>query len=166
MGRAADGGDCRAIARRPRAGFGATTADISGTARPPRVPAWDGVHRVARHLADRDHADRGGNRARLDVRPALSRFSIRFANDGGGALCAPDATQSPAGRCEPDCRVCFCRTVRGGGALYRLQRRSRKLAIAVDLRDLFPAGAYAVAGAGRAKPKISRPIASPDSTTL
>ncbi len=52
-------------------------------------------------------------------------------------------------------------------ALYTgIQRGQPQLAVAVDLRDLFAAGAYAVAGAGRANPKISRPIASPDSTML
>ena len=42
----------------------------------------------------------------------------------------------------------------------------RQLAVAVDLRDVSAAGAYAVAGAGRANPKISRPIASPDRPIL
>ena len=41
-----------------------------------------------------------------------------------------------------------------------------QLAVAVDLRDVFPAGAYAVAGAGRANPKISSPTARPDSPIL
>ena len=41
-----------------------------------------------------------------------------------------------------------------------------QLAVAVDLRDVSPAGAHAVAGAGRANPKISRPIASPDRPIL
>ena len=60
----------------------------------------------------------------------------------------------------------ICRPAGGGGALHGLQRRLGQLAIAVDLRGLFPARRYAVAGAGRANPKMSRPIASPDSAIL
>ena len=41
-----------------------------------------------------------------------------------------------------------------------------ELAVDVDLRGLSAAGAHAVAGAGRANPKISRPIAIPDSAIL
>ena len=41
-----------------------------------------------------------------------------------------------------------------------------QLAVAVDLRGVFPARRYAVAGAGRANPKMSRPIARPDKPIL
>ena len=51
-------------------------------------------------------------------------------------------------------------------AVHGLQRRRPELAVVVDLRGLSRPGAYAVAGAGRAKPKISNPIASPDSAIL
>jgi hypothetical protein len=50
--------------------------------------------------------------------------------------------------------------------LYRLQRRYRQLAVAVDLPCLRDAGDHTVAGAGRAKPRISSPIAIPESATL
>ena len=52
------------------------------------------------------------------------------------------------------------------GRLCGLQRGQRQLAGDVDLRDLSLVRGHAVAGAGRAKPRMSRPIASPDSTTL
>ena len=78
----------------------------------------------------------------------------------------PDAAQPAAGGRAPDRRSGLCRPA-GGRALFTgFNEGSRELAVAVDLRDLSPAGAYAVAGAGRANPKISRPIASPDSTIL
>ena len=52
-------------------------------------------------------------------------------------------------------------------ALYmRLQRGDAELAGDVDLRDLSAVRAHAVAGAGRANPRISSPIASPDSAIL
>ena len=47
-----------------------------------------------------------------------------------------------------------------------VERGPRQLAVDVDLRGLSSAGVHAVAGAGRAKPKINSPIASPDSTML
>ena len=60
----------------------------------------------------------------------------------------------------------ICRPA-GGSALYTAFNEGRgQLAIAVDLRGVFPARGYAVAGAGRANPKISRPIARPDRPTL
>ena len=57
---------------------------------------------------------------------------------------------------------------RAGGcrALHRVQRRLEQLAIAVDLRGVFSVRGYAVAGAGRANPKISRPSARPDRPIL
>ena len=113
-----------------------------------------------------DHPDRRRDRARLRVRPALPRFSVCLADHGGGAVLAPDAAQPPAAGRAPDRGSGVCRAVGGGGALHDLQRRIGQLAVAVDLRDLFPARRYAVAGAGRAKPKMSRPIARPDSAIL
>ena len=116
--------------------------------------------------AGRDHPDRRRDRARLRVRPALQGFSVCRADHGGGAVCGPDAAQPPAGGRAPDRRGGICRAVCGGGGLYRVQRGSGQLAVAVDLRDLFPARHHAVAGAGRANPRISSPIARPDSATL
>ena len=106
------------------------------------------------------------DRARFYVRSALSRFSVRGADHGRGAVCRLDAGQPAEGGRAPDRRIGLCRIAGGGHALHRLERRRAELAGDVDLRDLFPARAYAVAGAGRANPKISSPIAIPDSTTL
>ena len=111
------------------------------------------------------HADRDRDRARLRVRSALPRFSLCEPDHGGGALRLPDA-QPIAGRSPPDRGGGICRAARGIGDLYRCQRRPRQLAVAVDLGRLSPARVHAVAGAGRAKPKINSPIASPDSTML
>ena len=79
---------------------------------------------------------------------------------------APDGAQPPAAGRPPDRGGGICRAARGIGALYGVQRRLRQLAVAVDLRGLFPVRHYAVAGAGRANPKMSRPIAIPDSAIL
>ncbi len=79
---------------------------------------------------------------------------------------ALEPAQSAEGGDAPDRRGGICRTARGSGALYGVQRRIGQLAVAVDLRRLFPACPYAVAGAGRANPRISRPIAIPDSPKL
>ena len=114
----------------------------------------------------RHHADRGGNRARLCVRSALPRFSVRFTDHGGGAVRGLDAAQPAERGRAPDRRIRFCRPAGRGRALHRLQRGQPELAVDVDLRGLSPAGAHAVAGAGRANPKMSRPIAIPDSTIL
>ena len=54
-----------------------------------------------------------------------------------------------------------------GAALYTgFNEGAGKLAIVVDLRAVCAARRYAVAGAGRANPKISSPIAMPDSAIL
>ena len=60
----------------------------------------------------------------------------------------------------------LCRRAGRVRDLHGIERRRPELAVAVDLRGLSRPGAYAVAGAGRAKPKISNPIASPDSAML
>ena len=67
---------------------------------------------------------------------------------------------------RPIAEVDLCRSARGRRAVHGFQRGQPQLAGDVDLRDLSAAGVYAVAGAGRANPKISSPIASPDSTML
>ena len=77
-------------------------------------------------------------------------------------LHAEPAASGPAS----DCGGSVCGTIGGLGDLHRRERGPRQLAVALDLRRLSVAGAYAVAGAGRAKPKINSPIASPDSTML
>ena len=116
--------------------------------------------------ADRDHLDRSRDRARLRVRSALPRFSVCRADHGGAAVMGVDASQPPAERNAPDRGGGIRRVVCRGGALHGVQRGAGELAIAVDLRALFPARRYAVAGAGRANPKISSPIASPDRPIL
>ena len=67
---------------------------------------------------------------------------------------------------RPIAESAFAGLLVGGRALHRLQRGRPELAVDVDLRDLSAAGAHAVAGAGRANPKISSPIAIPDSAIL
>ena len=67
---------------------------------------------------------------------------------------------------RPIAEAVFAGLLAGSADLHRRQRGPRQLAVALDLRRLSVAGAYAVAGAGRAKPKINSPIASPDSTML
>ena len=75
----------------------AAVALIDGRALPtfveligPRAPCRDRspltVH--ARDLPARDRGDRAGDRARLRLRSALSGFSLRCADDGGGAVLA------------------------------------------------------------------------------
>ena len=76
------------------------------------------------------------------------------------------ALNRPQEGIAPDRRGGICRRAGGLRALHRVQRRQGQLAVAVDLRAVCPAGRYAVAGAGRANPKISRPIARPDRPTL
>ena len=125
-----------------------------------------GADGAAGSCAGRHDADRGADGARLCVRSALPRFSVRFADHGGGAVRGADAAQPAERGRAADRRIRLCRFARGGRALYRLQRGQPELAVDVDLRDLSAAGAYAVAGAGRANPKISSPIAIPDSAML
>lgn len=67
---------------------------------------------------------------------------------------------------RPIAESVFAACARVVGRLRALQRGPRELAVAVDLRDLFAVRAHAVAGAGRANPRMNRPIARPDSTTL
>ena len=58
-----------------------------------------------------DHLDRGGNRARLRVRPALQGFSVCRADHGGAAVFDADAAQPAESRargrsrkrCSPGC---------------------------------------------------------------
>src|SRR6266404_4156963 len=141
-------------------------ADIPRTARTARRPDQISAGCAPGSRGCRHHGDRGANRARLYVRSALPRFSVRFADDGGGAVRGVDAAQPAERGCPPDRRIRFCRLAGRGRAVHRLQRGQPELAVDVDLRDLSLAGAHAVAGAGRANPKMSRPIAIPDSTIL
>ena len=67
---------------------------------------------------------------------------------------------------RPIAESVFAGLLAARGALHRLQRRQGQLAVAVDLRDVPAACGYAVAGAGRANPRISSPIASPDRPIL
>ena len=92
---------------------GAAAADVPRTARPARVPAPARCCRVLLwHCADRHHADRSRNRARLHLRSALPRFSLRLADHGGGAVRAPDAAEPPAGGRASDRRSGVRRPVR------------------------------------------------------
>ena len=133
---------------------------------PPEWAQRFGADGDLRPRARGDHVDRRRDRARLCVRSALPRFSVCLPDHGGGAVFLADAAQPPAARGAPDRGIGVCGNTGGGGALHDLQRRIGQLAVAVDLRDLFPARPYAVAGAGRAKPKMSKPIARPDSAIL
>ena len=72
----------------------------------------------------------------------------------------------PQAGVRPIAEAAFAGLLVATALFIAINEGGRELAVAVDLRDLSPAGAYAVAGAGRAKPKISRPIASPDSAIL
>ena len=81
-------------------------------------------------------------------------------------FCDLDAAQPPEEGRAADRGSGVCRPARGIGVLHRLQRRPGQLAIAVDLRDLSAVCRYAVAGAGRANPRISSPIARPDRPIL
>ena len=103
---------------------GRELADISGTDRPARRqnPVVPGD--AAGVDADRDHADRRGNRAGPDVRSALARFSVRRPDHGRGAVLDPDPAQPSEIRHAPDRRGRVRRPVRRDGALRRLQRRS------------------------------------------
>ena len=97
MGRAAGGRHCLAVAVRQRGDVGTAAADLPRTARTARWPRQLGAAGAAGSRACRHHADRGGNRARLYVRSALPRFSVRLIDHGGGAVRGPDAAQ-PAER--------------------------------------------------------------------
>src|ERR1700692_3673972 len=166
MGRVAGGRYCLALAMRQRRDVGALAADVPGTVRPPRTAHRIGADDDAGSGAGGDDADRRRDRARLCVRPALPRFSVRFADHGGGAFRWADAAQPAAGRRAPDRGGRVCRPAGGLGALHAVQRGIGQLAIAVDVRGLFAVRGHAVAGAGRANPKMSRPIAIPDSATF
>ena len=67
---------------------------------------------------------------------------------------------------RPIAETVFAGLLAGSRALHPAERGRGQLAIAVELRGVFPARGYAVAGAGRANPKISRPIAMPDRPIL
>src|ERR1700732_648007 len=154
------------LALRQRLDVRARLADISGVAWSSRQAGAIGRGDHSRTGPDRDHLDRRRYRARLCVRPALQGLSLCRLDHGRSAVRRADAAQSAEGRNAPGRRGGICRTVRRSGGLYRVQRRIGQLAVAVDLRRLCPVRSYAVAGAGRANPRISRPIARPDSATL
>src|SRR4029450_1961722 len=65
MGGAAGGRHCVTYAVRQRCDVGTAAADIPRTARTARLPHQLGADGAARSRTDRDHADRGGDRARL-----------------------------------------------------------------------------------------------------
>ena len=106
---------------------------------------------AARPCADRHHADRGRNRARLHLRSALPRFSLRVTDHGGGAVRSPDAVEPAAGRRAADRRSRLRRPAGGRGALYRHQRGAGQLAVAVDLRDVSAAWRLRCGGRGPRK---------------
>src|SRR6201999_2154362 len=93
LGRAARSGNPVPLALRECADGRAAIADlprIIGAARlPDEIVAAD----PARTGGYRDHADGGANRARLRVRPALSRFSVCLADHVRGAVRKLDAAQ-------------------------------------------------------------------------
>ena len=106
---------------RQRLDVGTRAADISGTDRPARrqnvVAANDG----SGVRADRDHADRGENRAGSRVRSTLARFPIRQPDHGGGAVLDTGVTQPSAIRHAPHGRDCVRSPVRRDRALCHLQ---------------------------------------------
>ena len=110
MGRAAGGrhrlADARAPMPRCRGGRCRRSSNCSGPRDGRRRIGADGV---AGPGADRHHADRSRDRARLHLRSALPRFSVRLADHGGGAVRAPDAAQPAAGGRAPDRRIRLCR---------------------------------------------------------
>ena len=133
-------------------------------------PREAGPRSILTHSAGRGaaghHADRCGNRARLHLRSALPRFPVCRADHGGGAVRVPDAAQPPAAGARPIAESVFAGLLAVCALYIGFNEGTRKLAVAVDLRDVSPVCDYAVAGAGRAKPRISRPIAIPDSAIL
>ena len=166
VGPAAGGGNGRTAAVGQRVDVRARAADVSRADRPARgKDAIGSDHRIGPDV-DRDHRDRRRDRARLHLRSALPRFPLCRADHGGGAVLDADASQPPAKRHPSDCGNRLCRIAGRSGALHGGQRGAGKLAIALDLRAVFPARRHAVAGAGRANPKISSPIATPERPIL
>src|ERR1700730_8933802 len=165
MGRAVGRGHRFAATLRPRADVGTFAAYVSGAIGTARRPQQIVADLAARNSPGRDRADRRRDRARFRVRPALQGFSLCRADHGGGAV-RNSRAQSPAGGGAPDRGGNICRDICAVCDLYRLQRGPRRLAVAVDLRDLPLVHRHAVAGAGRANPKISNPIAIPHSAIL
>ena len=82
-------------------------------------------------------------------------------------FCDADAAQPAAGGRPPDRGSGVCRPAGDGGALYRCSTKAPDNWQSLwTCAMYFLLGAYAVAGAGRANPKISSPIASPDRPIL
>ena len=155
-----------ADALRQRCDGGPAAADFPRPAGAARRPNADSADSAAGPRACCHDVDCRADRARFCVRSALPRFSVRIADHGGSAVRGADAAQPAERGRAADRQILLCRIAGGGRALYRVQRGRPELAVDVDLRGLPAAGAHAVAGAGRAKPKISSPIAIPDSAML
>ncbi|MGY4337594.1 exo-beta-1,3-glucanase (GH17 family) [Bradyrhizobium sp. LM2.9] len=145
--------------------IGRSLTDLSRSAGPARGPEMVEAHRRAGPHAGGDRGDRGADRTRLRVRSALQGFPLCLADDGGGAVRAVDA-EPAADRPASDRGIGIRGRADAVGRVRARQRGPRQLAVAVDLRDLFVVRAHDVAGAGRANPRMNRPIARPDSTTL
>ncbi len=146
--------------RRPAA------ADLRRADRPGAYARPRAAGRAARALPCGYGGDRPRDCARLRVRSALSRLSIRRADDGGAADGADDAAE-PAGRgAAADRRGGVRRRAGAVGGLHRHQRGLHQLAVGVDLRGLCRVRRYDVAGAGRENPRMSSPIAMPHRTRL
>jgi len=116
--------------------------------------------------ADRDHVDWRRDRARIRVRPALQGFSVCGADHGGGAVRHPDAAQPSAGGRAPDRRDRIAGLF-AGAALYTGFNEGGE-----NWQSLWTCAMYFLLavtlwrGAGRANPRMSRPIAIPDRPIL
>ena len=166
LGRAAGGGHRLAVAVHQRADVGAGAADLSGIARPAR---WK-TRSVLTILLGLVLAVT----TLMAAETALGFvFDPRYRDFPFAALTmavVPFSTlmllNRPQQGARPIAEAVFAGLLAVSALYHRIQRRPGQLAVAVDLRDVFAARGYAVAGAGRANPKISRPIARPDSPIL
>ena len=106
---------------RPCPDVGTRAADISGIDRSARRQNLVGPDDGSGVRVDRNHAARGGNRARPAVRPALARFPVRQPDHGGGPVLHPDAVQPPEIGYPSDRRDHVRGAVRRGCALCHVQ---------------------------------------------
>ena len=166
MGRAAGGRHRLAVAVRERCDVGTAAADVPRTARAARLPrhgvlpALLGLVLVVTTLIAAQTA------LGFAFDPRYRDFPFASLTMAVVPFAALMLLNRPKEGVRPIAESAFAGLLGGGRAVHRLQRGQPELAVDVDLRGLSAAGAHAVAGAGRANPKISRPIAIPDSAIL